>query len=258
MPCRQPLSTISAKFDPMPSSQRRVTSACSKRISMLFAAAFARALSTGLCDVVHAGDLPAVLRPGRWSCRRCRNRCRAPSPASGASVTLDQVRQALRQRVAVPRGEAKAVEGSEQQLPRRHVRPSRGRPKPVLRLHVDDHALAVLAARELQVPVHGFGRQVALDHLHELLVGGRLDTADRAVDRDIPHGGFDAVDHQRELALRLDEPVLAGAGAGVHPRLTARAVLVPDRHRQRSTLVACAHRQRRDVWFGQKLFAFFL
>ena len=85
-----------------------------------------------------------------------------------------------------------------------------------------------------------------------------LDPADRAVDGDVTHGGLDAVDHQRELTLRLDEPVLARAGSGVDPRLTAWAVLIPDRHGQRSAFVARAHRERRDVRFGQKLFAFFL
>ena len=44
----------------------------------------------------------------------------------------------------------------------------------------------------------------------------------------------------------------------VDPRFTAWAVLIPDRHGQRSALVARAHRECRDVRFGQKLFAFFL
>ena len=128
----------------------------------------------------------------------------------------------------------------------------------MLRLHVDGHALAVFAAREFEVAVDFVGRQVALDQLHELFVGCRLDPADRAVDGDVAHAGFDPVDHQSELALRLDEAVLAGTGAGVDPRFTRGAVLVPDRHRQRTPLVTCAHRERRNVRFGQKLFAFFL
>ena len=65
-----------------------------------------------------------------------------------------------------------------------------------------------------------------------------LASADGTVHGDVTHGGFDPVDHQREFAGRLDEPVLAGTGSGEHPRLTTQGVLVPDRHRQRSTLVA--------------------
>src|SRR3954452_8755161 len=56
---------------------------------------------------------------------------------------------------------------------------------PVLRFHVDGYAFAVFAAGELQVGVDLVGRQVTLDHLDELLVGRRLDAADRTVYRDI-------------------------------------------------------------------------
>ena len=93
--------------------------------------------------------------------------------------------------------------------------------------------------------------------IDELIVGAWLDAADGTVDRDIAHRGLEALRHQGELALRLDEPMLAGPHSGDHPRLTTGRVLVPDRHRQRSTLVTCAHRQRRDVRLGQKLLAFF-
>jgi hypothetical protein len=61
----------------------------------------------------------------------------------------------------------------------------------------------------MEVGVDLFGSQVALRHLDELLVGARLDAADRTVDRDIAHRRFEALDHQREFALRLDEAVLA-------------------------------------------------
>jgi hypothetical protein len=48
MPCRQPLSTIRPKFDPMLSELSLVTSARANLTSTLLAAAFALALSTAL------------------------------------------------------------------------------------------------------------------------------------------------------------------------------------------------------------------
>ena len=78
------------------------------------------------------------------------------------------------------------------------------------------------------------------------------------VDRDVAHRRLEALGHQGEFSLRLDQAMLARAGARVHPRLTAGTVLIPDRHGERSALIARAHRERPDVRLGQKLLAFFL
>ena len=137
--------------------------------------------------------------------------------------------------------EAESVEGLEQQLPRGHGQTDRGRPKASALAQIDDHALAMLAARELQVRVHGVGRKIALGHLDELLVGSGLDAAHGSVDRDIAHRGFDAVDHQSEFPCASMSRCLREPAPVMHPRFTAGAVLVPDRHRQRSAFVARAH-----------------
>src|SRR3954451_9438559 len=92
--------------------------------------------------------------------------------------------------------------------------------QPVFRLEIDDHVLAELPARVVEVGVDLVGGEVALGHLDELVVGTWLDAADGAVARDVAHCRLDALDHQREFTLRLDEAVLARAGAGKHPRLT--------------------------------------
>ena len=120
--------------------------------------------------------------------------------------------------------------------------------------------LAELVAREVEIlrlPHHG--GQVALDVISTSCssVAG-LDATDLPVDRDIAHGRLAAFRHKREFALRLDEPVLARTGPREHPRLAAGTVLIPDRHGQRTALVAGTHREGGDMWFGQKLFAFFL
>ena len=76
-------------------------------------------LAHRLVDVVHAGDLPAVLGQVDGVVTGAATDVQRGSGGQG-SAALDQVLQALRQRVAVPRDEAEAVEGLEQQLPRGH------------------------------------------------------------------------------------------------------------------------------------------
>ena len=78
-----------------------------------------------LLHVVDAGDLPAVSGQVDGVVAGAATDVEGLRRRRGV-VTLDQVRQARRQRMPVPRREAQAVEGSEQQLPRPHVRSSRG------------------------------------------------------------------------------------------------------------------------------------
>ena len=116
----------------------------------------------------------------------------------------------------------------------------------------------MLAARDLEVAVHLLRRKVALGHLDELIVGAGFDAQDGTVHGDVADGGLHALDHQRHVTARLDQPVLARTRPGVEPQVTAWGVLIPDRHAQWTAFGAGVHRQCRDVRFSQELFSVIL